>query len=159
MRSEPKLELLPQKILVGKQLRMSLVANRTRELWQNFMPRRKEIVNAVNDYLYSLEEYNTHFFDHFDPAAEFVKWAAVEVSDADQLPADMQALVMPSGLYAVFTHKGPASKGFETYDYIFRTWLPSSGYQIDNRPHFALMGEKYKNDDPASEEEIWIPVR
>jgi AraC family transcriptional regulator len=62
-------------------------------------------------------------------------------------------------MYAVFIHKGPASKGPETYNYIFGTWLPGSDYILDSRPHFALMGEKYKNDDPASEEEIWIPVK
>jgi AraC family transcriptional regulator len=38
-------------------------------------------------------------------------------------------------------------------------WLPDSGFELDNRPHFAVMGEKYKRDDDASEEEIWIPVR
>jgi len=30
---------------------------------------------------------------------------------------------------------------------------------LDNRPHFEVLGEKYKNGDPESEEEIWIPVK
>lgn len=150
MISEPRLEILPNKILVGKQSRMSFAENRTRELWQSFMPRRKEITNVVNTYLYSLEQYDPHFFDQFDPGAEFIKWAAVEVSGADHVPHHMDVLVLPSGLYAVFIHKGPASKGVETYDYIFRTWLPTSGYKVDDRPHFALMGEKYKNEEPDS---------
>ncbi len=54
---------------------------------------------------------------------------------------------------------GPASKGPETYRNIFETWLPASGYVLDNRPHFAVMGEKYRNEDPDSEEEIWIPIK
>jgi AraC family transcriptional regulator len=39
------------------------------------------------------------------------------------------------------------------------TWLPSSDYVLDNRPHFEILGEKYKINDPESEEKIWIPVR
>jgi AraC family transcriptional regulator len=30
---------------------------------------------------------------------------------------------------------------------------------MDNRPYFALMGEKYKGENPESEEDFWIPVK
>jgi AraC family transcriptional regulator len=56
-------------------------------------------------------------------------------------------------------HKGAASDGPKTFQYIFGTWLPDSEYLIDNRPHFEILGEKYKNEDPTSEEEIWIPIK
>jgi AraC family transcriptional regulator len=29
----------------------------------------------------------------------------------------------------------------------------------DDRPHFEILGDKYKNDHPDSEEEIWILCR
>jgi AraC family transcriptional regulator len=35
--------------------------------------------------------------------------------------------------------------------------LPGSEYFLDNRPHFEVLGDKYKNNDPTSEEEIWKP--
>ncbi len=70
----------------------------------------------------------------------------------------METFLFPGGLYAIFIYKGPASEGPETYRYIFEIWLPESGYNLDNRPHFAVMGEKYRNNDPRSEEELWIPV-
>jgi len=38
--------------------------------------------------------------------------------------------------------------------YIFSDWLPKSDYELDEKPHFEILGEKYKNDDPNSEEEI-----
>lgn len=45
-------------------------------------------------------------------------------------------------------------------EYIYGSWLPNSTeYARDNRPHFEILGEKYKNNDPESEEEIWIPVK
>jgi hypothetical protein len=31
--------------------------------------------------------------------------------------------------------------------------------KLNKRPHFAKMGEKYKNEDPDSEEELWIPIK
>lgn len=154
-----RLETLTEKKLVGQKIDMSFALNRTKELWQNFMPRRKEIKNILSDNLYSLEIYEPHFFDKFDPTTEFQKWAAVEVTDFQQIPADMHTLIIPVGIYAIFLHKGPASDGPKTYQYIFGTWIPNSTFVIDDRPHFALMGEKYKHEDPNSEEEIWIPVK
>jgi AraC family transcriptional regulator len=154
-----RIETLTEKKLVGNHLSMSFAANKTGELWRGFMPHRKEILNPVGTDLYSVEVYPALFFNPFDASAEFEKWAAVEVTDFDRLPDGMQPLTLPPGLYAVFLHQGPASSGSKTYGYIFETWLPQSDFSLDHRPHFALMGEKYKSEDPASEEEIWIPIR
>jgi AraC family transcriptional regulator len=87
-----------------------------------------------------------------------VKWATVEVSHFDSVPIDMETFILPGGLYAVFHYKGSSSDP-SIFQYIFGTWLPSSAYTLDNRPHFEVLGGKYKNNDPTSEEEIWIPIR
>jgi len=123
------------------------------------MPRRNEIDHKAGQDLFSVEVYDPHFFQPFDINREFEKWAAVEVSVLNTLPDKMKSLTIPGGVYAVFLYKGPASEAEKTYRHIFMTWLPASGYLLDNRPHFALMGEKYKHEDPSSEEEIWIPVK
>jgi len=81
------------------------------------------------------------------------------VTDFNDAPVQMERLTVPDGLCAVFVHRGPASTGPKTYEYIFRSWLPSSDFTLDNRPHFALIGEKYKQNDQDSEEEIWIPIK
>jgi AraC family transcriptional regulator len=154
-----RIEEMEAKNFVGKRLQMSFANNHTKELWQSFMPRRKEIANVLDSDLYSIEEYETGFFSAFDATKAFYKWAAVEVSNLNQVPRDFETLVAPTGLYAVFLHKGPASEGERTYRFIFSEWLPASQYVVDQRPHFAVMGAKYKHDDPSSEEEIWIPVR
>ena len=77
----------------------------------------------------------------------------------ENIPAGMNPFLLKGGLYAVFVHRGPASSGEKTFRYIFGIWLPASEYVIDDRPHFEILGEKYKHDDPDSEEEIWIPVK
>jgi predicted transcriptional regulator YdeE len=34
-----------------------------------------------------------------------------------------------------------------------------NNYQIDNRPFFEILSEKYKRDAEDSEEEVWIPIK
>lgn len=157
---QSRIAKLTEKKLVGKRLTMCFADNKTKALWQSFMPVRKTIENSIGSSLYSVEVYpGPGFFDHFNPNADFVKWAAIEVSDFNNIPDQMETIILPTGWYAVFMHKGLASEGPKTYRYIFETWMPNSAYMLDDRPHFALMGDRYKNDDPESEEEIWIPVK
>ncbi len=109
--------------------------------------------------LYSVEIYDPLYFADFNPHKVFDKWAAVEVSDFSSVPDGMETMTLPAGLYAVFLYKGPASAASQTYRSIFGAWLPNSDFLLDNRPHLAVMGAKYKNEDPGSEEELWIPVK
>jgi AraC family transcriptional regulator len=155
---KPRIEMLPEKKFLGKRAIMSFANSTTTILWQGFMPRRNEITNRVSTELYSFEVYPPDFFEPYNPEAKFEKWVAVEVMNFNVVPHDMETLVVPSGQYAIFIHKGPASEAARTYDYIFRTWLPTSDFLVDHRPHFAIMGAKYKREDPGSEEEVWIPV-
>lgn len=156
---QPRIENTPEKKLAGLHIITSLADNKTPELWRSFMPIRKEISNSIGMELYSMDIYPFGYFDNFSPATKFEKWAAVEVKDFAEIPTGFETYTLPSGLYAVFTYKGLPSNGAEFYQYIFGTWLPSSAYISDNRPHLAVMGEKYKNAGPDSEEELWIPVK
>ncbi|MDQ6531689.1 GyrI-like domain-containing protein [Flavobacterium sp. LHD-85] len=154
----PLIKTLTEKKLVGHFIEMSFIENKTFQLWSGFMPNRKEIQNVISPNLYSLEVYEKDHFDNFDPNDIFQKWAAVEVSDYSTIPEGMETLIIPTGLYAVFLHLGPATEAHKTYHHIFAEWLPKSDYTVDDRPHFAVMNERYKKDDPTSEEEIWIPI-
>jgi AraC family transcriptional regulator len=156
----PNIKTLPETKLVGMRVRMNFMINKTQELWQRFMPRKKEIESSAGTELYSVEIYdNLAFFKHFNPTSEFEKWAAVQVDSIEKIPSGMESLVIPNGLYAVFPFKGKDSDAPEMYQYIIGTWIPESIYALDHRPHFAVMGEKYKNNDPDSEEEIWVPIK
>jgi AraC family transcriptional regulator len=154
----PRIQHLPEKKLIGKKLTMSLVNNKTAELWKSFMPQRNAIENKLNNDFISMQVYSPTHFVQFNPSNEFEKWATVEVVNFDNVPANMETFVLPSGLYAVFHYKGLSSDS-SIFQYIFGTWLPSSGYLLDARPHFEVLGEKYKNNDLTSEEEIWIPIK
>ena len=154
----PRIENLSDKKLIGKRLTMSLANNKTGELWGNFMSKRREITNNVSNDLISMQVYKpTHFAD-FKPTNEFEKWATVEVTNFESVPTEMETFSLAGGLYAVFDYKG-SSNDPSIFQYIFGTWLPSSEYLLDDRPHFEVLGDKYKNNDPNSEEEIWIPIK
>lgn len=157
-KSPPRIETMNEKKLVGVHQTMNFAEYNVRPLWSRFMPRRKEITTAINTDLISMAVYKTDHFSNFDPANPFEKWAAVEVLNFDHVPNGMDRFVLPGGLYAVFRHKG-LSTDRSLFNYIFQTWLPSSKYELDDRPHFEVMGVKYKNNDPKSEEDIWVPVK
>jgi AraC family transcriptional regulator len=160
LQQQPRIEILDPKKLVGKHLTMCFAENRTGELWRDFMTSKRLIKNAIEPNRFSLQQYPaTHNFRQFDPNAKFEKWAAVEVTDFSEIPNGFAPLELKGGLYAIFNYRGPSSEGNKIFGYIFGTWLPVSGYEIDHREHFEVLGPKYKNDHPDSEEEIWIPIR
>ena len=152
---EPRIVRMAQKILVGKHLSMSLADNKTGQLWQSFMPVRNTIPHKTGTNLFSLQLYPPDYFLAFHPHTPFIKWAAAEVTEAANIPEGMEVLLVEEGLYAVFAHTG---MGTEIFSFIFSEWLPRSDYTLANRPHFELLGEKYKQGSADSEEEIWIPV-
>lgn len=155
----PRIETTSQKKLVGKRLKMSYADYRIGELWSSFMPMRKEIKHSLGTDLVSLVVYQPTHFTNFKPSNEFDRWATVEVANFDQVPNEMETFILPAGLYAVFQYRGLASGISSFYQTIFTVWLPNSDYYLDDRPHFEILGAKYKNNDPSSEEEIWIPIQ
>lgn len=154
---EPQIKNLKETKLIGIHLNMTLNNNKTMELWKTFMPRKNEILNNVSEELISMQVYSNGI-TLGDMNQPFEKWAVKEVLTFDNIPKDMEAFTLEEGLYAVFHYKG-LSSDISIFLYIFNTWLPSSDYILDNRPHFEVLGEKYKNGDPNSEEEIWIPIK
>lgn len=154
----PRIEKLNEKKLIGKRLTMSLADNKTGELWRSFMPSRRDVTNNLTNDMISMQIYKPRHFVDFKPTNEFEKWATVEVDNFDNVPTDLETFTLIGGLYAVFDYKGLSTDN-SIFQYIFGTWLPSSDYDLDNRPHFEVLGDKYKNNDPTSEEEIWIPIQ
>ncbi len=157
---EPRIELLSETRLMGMKIRMSLINNKTGTLFGQFMPRRSEIKNVADTNFYSVECYDDpSYFNNFNPGNEFEKWAAVKVSDFSSVPPGIDRLIITKGEYAVFHYTGKPSEAQSTFQYIYTQWLPSSIFDLDDRPHFALMGPKYKGEYSDSEEEFWIPVK
>ncbi len=139
-------------------LSMSLINNKTGELWRQFGPRIQTIPNRVSSDKISLQVYGENHFQRFNPSNTFEKWALVEVTDVATIPDGLESFQLEGGLYAVFDYRG-SSADSSIFQYIYSEWLPGSEYQLDHRPHFEVLGDNYRNDDLESEEEIWVPVK
>lgn len=88
------------------------------------------------------------------------------ISVGMSVPADtttegpVSKLTLPGGLYAVGHFEITADGYSEAWDQIFSGWLPSSGYQPDERPCFEI----YQNDPNEHPEgkhivDICIPIK
>lgn len=156
----PNIIDFPEMRLVGSRIRMSLVNDRTSELWRGFGPRASTIVGRVGTDSYSVKVYDASYsFASFDPAAEFDKWAAVAVGEDADVSDDLDSLIIPAGKYAEFIHRGTAMTAPKTFGYIFGQWLPSSEFELDLRPHFEILPEDYDPFDEHAEERVLVPVR
>ncbi len=155
---QPIIKSIQEKQLIGIHKEMSLTENKTSELFREFMPRRKEIHHLKDNNTFEMMAYPHGYFRSFNPSTKFTKWALAEVSAIDNIPSNMLTYTLVEGQYAVFHYKGLSSDS-SIYEYIFSKWLPNAPYQLDDRPHFNVLGEKTKINDPDSEEEIWIPIK
>ena len=157
MTDSPQIKTFEEIKLVGKRLKMRRNEYKTFELWRSFMPHRTLIKQTAGSELFSASIYDT-IADRYSDESLFEKWATLAVTTFEAIPPDMETLIIPKGLYAVFHYKG-VNTDPSIFIYIFTKWLPNSSYELDNRPHFEILGEKYKNGDPHSEEDICIPIK
>ncbi len=157
MEIQPRIEEIKPKKLVGLSMEMSVVNNKTGELWRTFGPRIKEITSRASKDRISLQVYPEDYFINFSPTKSFTKWALVEIHEESDIEG-LSNFELAGGKYAVSQSQG--MPGDPTiFQYIYSSWLPSSGYQLDSRPHFEVLGEKYIPGSPESQEEIWIPIK
>jgi AraC family transcriptional regulator len=148
------------KKMIGFSSKTTLANDQTAKIWQQLMPRLKEVTNLVSSDLYSLQVYDFNNFKNFSPTTEFTKHALIEVKNYNSIPEGFEKYEMPSGKYVVFLHKGTSAEFPKTAQYIYAEWLPNSEFELDDRPHFEVLGDNYKgHENPESEEEVWIPIK
>ena len=152
----PTIRNVEQLQLVGISAQMSYIDNQTQKLWETFIPFSKKINHKQSNDFYSLQVFPENFFKAFNPTIAFEKWALVPVTAIESNIEPCKPFILPAGLYAVFHHKGMDTSIFQR---IYGEWIPQSPYQLDNRPHFEILDEKYKKGSPDSEEDIYIPIR
>jgi predicted transcriptional regulator YdeE/DNA-binding transcriptional MerR regulator len=89
---------------------------------------------------------------------EFEYVASFAVDKVENVPPGMVVRQVPAYKYAVFTHLGPLDKLGATYDYIYHTWLPQSGYKTTGGIDFELYDEDFKDFAPDSRFYIYVPI-
>jgi AraC family transcriptional regulator len=61
--------------------------------------------------------------------------------------------------YAVFEHKGALDALPQTFQYIWKTWLPQSGYHAADAPEFERYSEDFNPKLNTGVLEIWLPLK
>lgn len=90
---------------------------------------------------------------------ELMYLAGVEVSAAKDLPPGVVAREVPGGQYARIAHRGVIGEIAKTVGYIYREWLPKSGYEHTDVADIEIYGAKFNGDSENSEMEYLISVR
>ena len=93
-------------------------------------------------------------------AAGQLRYDACVTLSGDLAPeGEIGVQTIAGGRYAVFLHAGPYEQFSDTYDAIFRDWLPGSGEALRDAPSFERYLNSPERTPPAAlRTEIWIPL-
>jgi AraC family transcriptional regulator len=166
---EPKIVRKEGFKVVGMEITTTLKSNIENmdisKLWTRFHPRMEEIANRIDPAVsYGIcgnpaDEETTQC--EMTDDTEYKELVSVEVDSLDRIPDGMIGRTIPGRAYAVFTHKGKLFPNLQqTYGYIYGTWVPRSGYELDGGFDFELYDERFRDvDDPESELDIYVPIK
>lgn len=138
----------------------ALSDNRLPELWAEFMRLHKDLFMAAGAGYGICETQQTTYTKDGDVL--FAAMVGSPVNDFESLPQSLSLdkKVLRAGKYAVFTHRGTFANLFKTYQYIFGTWLPAAGVELDAREDFEVYDREVLSfDAPNNEVKIYIPVK
>lgn len=138
----------------------SLSDNRLPGLWAEFTRLHKDLFTAAGTGYAICETQQTTYTK--DGNVLFAVMVGSPVNDFDRLPQSLSLVkkVLQAGKYAVFTHRGTFANLFKTYQYIFGTWLPTAGVELDDREDFEVYEREVLSfDDPNNEVKIYIPIK
>ncbi len=100
---------------------------------------------------------------HDDPeitAEDKLRYDACITIDRDVKPeGEVGQTTLQGGRYAVFMHTGPYSKLNDTYQSIYRDWMPSSRMKLRDCACFELYLDDVQRTKPEKlRTEIWVPI-
>ena len=151
---EPKFVKLPAFTVIGLRYYGKNENQEIKELWDTANRHLNEIHNVSKDAAYGL------CIGPVDPVVgEFEYIAGLEVSKVENVPEGMVVREVPAQKYAIFTHVGSLDKLRDTYNFIYQTWLPQSGYELTGGPDFELYDEDFKDFAPDSRFYIYVPIK
>lgn len=129
------------------------LAKKLPPLWASFLPRLGEVPHAVPGVCYGVVSPVRETSDQLQ------YFAAIEVGQRAALPPGMQAIDVPSARYARFAHQGPAQGIDKTVNYIYSSWLLSSGAGHSGGVDLEVYDSRYHPTSDASLMHYAIPIR
>lgn len=156
----PEFMMFKETRVAGLRGTTSLSDNRLPGLWAEFTRLHKDLFTAAGTGYGICETQQTTYTK--DGNVLFAVMVGSPVNDFDRLPQSSSLVkkVLQAGKYAVFTHRGTFANLFKTYQYIFGTWLPTAGVELDDREDFEVYEREVLSfDDPNNEVKIYIPIK
>lgn len=101
---------------------------------------------------------------HDDPAitdeSKLRTSVCITVPPGTEVDGEVGKMVIPAGRYAVAHFTIGADEYERSWQYVFGTWLPQSGYQPDDRPCFELcLNDPHVHPEGKHIVDICVPVR
>jgi AraC family transcriptional regulator len=149
---EPNIVDKPGFTVVGLEIRTRPFAKEIPALWGQFAPRIDEVVAIAEPGV------SYGVMENFDPLRSTLDYtAAVSVTSTERIPDGMVARALEAATYAVF----PATLSTlgDVFGYIFDAWAPGASLEQLRAPYFERYDESFDPGNPASQVEIYIPVR
>ena len=154
---EPKIIKKEDFTIVGLRYFGKNEHNEIPELWNQFNKRMEEMGGLEHETgEAAVGLCITPDDEPMEGAFEYVAGALVD--EVEDVPEDFVVRHVPEQTYAVFEHKGDMPSLSKTYEYIYETWLPQSGFQVSSRMDFEYYNEDFKNFAPDSIFYIYIPI-
>ena len=102
----------------------------------------------------------SHDDPHVTDESKFRYDACVSIAHEVKPEGEVAQKTIAGGKYAVFLHAGSYEGFHNTYDQIFKNWLPGSGERLREEPCFELYlnhPDQVKPEDLRTE--IWLPIQ
>lgn len=119
--------------------------------WERFMRFENTIPGRVGEASYGVAS-------NFDGDACFDYLCGVEVDETNELPDGLTRIRVPAQRYAVFTYRGHVSGIESAFEYIWGTWLPTSGCHAVKTPCVECYSKDFDPQANRGAVEFWIPI-
>ncbi|WP_343250098.1 AraC family transcriptional regulator [Diplocloster hominis] len=154
----PDILILQETKVAGLRGTTSLSDNRIPKLWEQYQLLHKKLSVTADAGYIICETQQTAYAKDGD--VTFSVMAGSPINNHDTLPPPLSEKTLSAGRYAVFTHRGPLTNLFKTYQYIYGTWLPTSKEKLDNRDDFEVYNREILSyNAPDNEVRIHIPIK
>lgn len=155
---EPKIVDLDEFNIIGIQVVGSPVDGSFGTTWPVLFERHSEITSKVGmKTSYGVQSYSKELMK----SGVWKYTAGLETTNAKNIPEGMSIISIPSNQYAVFEYKGAISSELgKKFEYIYKKWLPESGYILAGQYDFEKYDARFKGPkNPESILEIYVPVK
>ena len=157
-RQEPKIVSKNEFMVIGMQYIGKNEHGEITKMWQEFMPRLKEIKNLTLDKESGDACYGLCYMPKGTEKGVIEYIACFPVSSLEHIPVGMIGRIVPPQTYAVTEAYGVKDIG-EAYNFLINEWMPLSGYKAGEGPDFELYTKNFNPEDPESVFYVYFPVK